>query len=165
MWHHKSGNEIVMSLLIKTILALGIVVVVIQFMQPARNKSSHLLPTDFTKVYVVPINIQSVLQNACYDCHSNNTAYPWYANFQPMAWLMASHIKNGKEKLNFSNFASYTSRRQISKLKGIANQIKDDEMPISSYKMMHNNARLSKEQKDLIMGWMNKTADSLSSSN
>ena len=75
------------------------------------------------------------------------------------------HFDNGKEKLNFSEFGSYSSRRQISKLKGIANQIKDDEMPISSYKAMHTKAKLTKEEKSLIMDWMNKTADSLSVSN
>ncbi len=149
----------------KILLALLIVFIAIQFIQPAHNKAVQVLPTDFAKVFVVPNNVQSVLQNACYDCHSNNTNYPWYSNIQPMAWIMARHIKNGKDKLNFSDFGSYTSRRQISKLKGIANQIKDDEMPISSYKMMHKNARLSKEQKDLIMDWMSRTADSLSVNN
>lgn len=78
---------------------------------------------------------------------------------------MASHINNGKDKLNFSDFGSYTNRRQISKLKEIANQIKDGEMPISSYKLMHKNARLSQTEKTLIMDWMNKMADSLSSVN
>ena len=146
----------------KILLALLVVFIAIQFIQPAHNKTVQVLPTDFAKVFVVPNNVQSVLQIACYDCHSNNTNYPWYSNIQPMAWMMARHINNGKNELNFSDFGSYTDRRQISKLKGIANQIKDDEMPIASYKMMHKKARLSKEQKDLIMDWMNKTADSLS---
>lgn len=154
-----------MSRIKKILLALLAVFIAIQFIQPAHNKTVQVLPTDFAKVFVVPDNVQTVLQNACYDCHSNNTNYPWYSNIQPMAWMMARHIKNGKDKLNFSDFGSYTSRRQISKLKGVANQIKDDEMPLSSYKMMHKNARLSKEQKDLIMDWMNKTADSLSVKN
>ncbi len=82
-----------------------------------------------------------------------------------MAWMMKRHIDNGKEKLNFSEFGSISSRRQISKLKGIANQIKDDEMPLASYKIMHSYAKLSKEQKSLIMDWMNKKADSLSIEN
>jgi hypothetical protein len=137
----------------------------IQFIRPAHNANGQVLPTDFAKVVAVPNNVLVLLQNACYDCHSNNTEYPWYSNLQPMAWMMANHIKNGKEKLNLSEFGSYTSRRQISKLKEIANQIKDGEMPIFSYKMMHKNARLSKEQRDLIMDWANSMADSLSSSN
>ena len=146
-------------------MALLIIFIVIQFIRPVRNKSGQVLATDFAKVYAVPENVQAFLQNACYDCHSNNTTYPWYANIQPMAWVMARHIKNGKDKLNFSDFGSYTSRRQISKLKGIANQIKDDEMPISSYRMMHTKANLTNDEKALIMDWMNKAADSLSAEN
>lgn len=146
----------------KTALVLVAVFVVIQFIRPAHNTNRKVLTTDLAKVVAVPNNVLTLLQNACYDCHSNNTKYPWYSNLQPMAWMMANHIKNGKEKLNFSEFGSYTGRRQISKLKEIANQIKDGEMPISSYKMMHKNARLSKEQMDLIMDWANSMADSLS---
>lgn len=149
----------------KIALVLVIVFVAIQFIQPAHNKSGQVLPTDFIKLYVVPNDVQNILQNACYDCHSNNTNYPWYSNIQPIAWLMKSHIDSGKVKLNFSEFGSYSSRRQISKLKGIANQIKDDEMPISSYKAMHTKANLTKEEKSLIIQWMNKTADSLSAIN
>ena len=154
-----------MRLIKKIALVLGIVFVAIQFIQPAHNKSGQVLPTDFTIVYTVPANVQTILQNACNDCHSNNTNYPWYSNIQPMAWMMKRHIDNGKEKLNFSEFCSYSNRRQISKLKGIAGQIKDDEMPLSSYKMMHSKAKLTKEEKDLIINWMNKTTDSLSAGN
>ncbi len=154
-----------MSRLKKILLGLLLVFIVIQFIQPARNKSKQVLPADFRQVYAVPDSLLVLLQNACYDCHSNNTVYPWYSNIQPMAWVMARHIKNGKDKLNFSDFGSYTSRRQISKLKGIANQIKDDEMPIASYKWMHKKASLTKEEKLLIMDWMNKSADSLSIEN
>ena len=149
----------------KIALVLVIVFVAIQFIQPAHNKSGQVLPTDFTIVYTVPPNVQTILQNACTDCHSNNTSYPWYSNIQPMAWIMKRHIDNGKEKLNFSEFGNYSSRRQISKLKGIANQIKDDEMPISSYKAMHTKANLTKDDKNLIIDWMNKIVDSLSASN
>lgn len=149
----------------KILLSILAVLIVIQFIQPAHNKSDELLTTDITKIYNVPDSVQQVLKIACYDCHSNNTSYPWYANIQPVAWLMTRHVKNGKEKLNFSDFGSNTIRKQKSKLKEISNQVKDDEMPISSYKMMHTKARLSKEQKKLILDWMNKTTDSLLANN
>lgn len=149
----------------KILLALAVILVALQFIQPARNKNGQVLPTDFSKIYTVPANVQGLLQNACYDCHSNNTRYPWYVNTQPMAWIMAGHIKNGKEKLNFSEFGSYPVRRQASKLKGIANSIKDDEMPLTSYRQMHNTAKLSQADKTLIIDWMQKQAESLSSIN
>lgn len=149
----------------KILLVFIAVFIAIQFIQPAHNKSEQVLPTDFAKLFILPNNVQSVLQNACYDCHSNNTKYPWYTNIQPVGWMMAKHIKNGKEKLNFSDFGSNTIRKQISKLKEIVNQVKDDEMPLSSYKLMHKNARLSAEDKTLVKDWFLKKADSLSAAN
>jgi hypothetical protein len=82
-----------------------------------------------------------------------------------MAWMLERHIKQGKEKLNFNDFGSYTNRRQISKLKEILNQIKDDEMPITSYKLMHKNAKLSQDEKNLLINWLQSTVDSLSAIN
>ena len=146
-------------------VALVIVFIAVQFIQPARNKSGQVLSRDISKIISIPDNVQSILKNACYDCHSNNTKYPWYVNIQPMGWIMAAHIKNGKDKLNFNEFGSYSRRRQISKLKGIANQIKDDDMPLTSYKMMHRNARVSQAEKTLMIDWAQKTADSISANN
>ncbi|TKK66289.1 cytochrome C [Ilyomonas limi] len=151
-----------MSLVKKVLLPLLAVFILIQFIQPAHNKSTQIMSTDITKIYNVPDNVQIALKNACYDCHSNNTSYPWYSNMQPMAWLMANHIKNGKAELNFSEFGLYTTRRQKSKLKSIASQINDGEMPLSSYMLMHKNANLSKDEKALIINWAMKTKDSLS---
>ena len=165
MWHNERRNEISMSPVKKIALAIGIIFIIIQFIQPAHNKSGQVLPNDFAKIYSAPSNVPSILQNACYDCHSNNTNYPWYSNIQPIAWIMARHISNGKEKLNFSSFGSNTTRKQISKLKEIVNQIKDGEMPITSYRLMHKNARLSQDEKTLLINWMQATADSLSINN
>ena len=98
-----------MSRIKKILLALLGVFIAIQFIQPAHNKSVQVVPADFSEIYTVPVNIQFGLQNTCYDCHSNNTVYPWYSNIQPIAWMMSRHIKNGKDKLNFSDFGSYTN--------------------------------------------------------
>ena len=79
-----------------------------------------------------------------------------------MGWLMSYHIKQGKEVLNFSEFGNYSARKQLSKLTGIANSIKDDIMPLSSYKWMHKKARISEDQKALIITWTQQIKDSLS---
>ena len=150
-----------MSWIKKILLVLLIVFIAIQFIQPARNKSVQVLPTDISKTIPVPENVKMILQTACYDCHSNNTDYPWYNYVQPVAWILANHIKHGKRNLNFSEFGSYPVRKQQSKLKAIADQIKDGEMPLYSYTMIHNNARLSKEQKAIIIDWAQNAQDSL----
>ena len=149
----------------KILLTLMVLFVAIQFIQPARNKNGQVLPTDISKSYSLPQNVWAVLKTACYDCHSNNTNYPWYVNIQPVGWIMARHIKQGKEELNFSEFGSYSPRRQASKLKSVENSIKDDDMPLSSYTLIHKNARLSQAEKALVVDWARKTRESLASKN
>ena len=134
----------------------------IQFIQPAHNTSGQVLPTDITKTLSVPDNVLNVFKNACDDCHSNNTRYPWYVNIQPMGWMMARHIKNGKDNLNFSDFGSYSQRKQGNKLRAIETSIKEGSMPLSSYTIMHTDARLSAEDKKLINDWVSVAKDSLS---
>jgi hypothetical protein len=75
--------------------------------------------------------------------------------------MMNNHIKNGKDKLNFSDFGTYSRRRQISKLRSIISQIKEDKMPLSFYTLIHKDAILSIVDKALIIDWSNKTKDSL----
>ena len=146
----------------KILFGVLMVLILIQFIQPARNKSSELSSTDIKKTFSIPENVQLVLQISCYDCHSNNTNYPWYSKIQPFGWLLAKHIKNGKAELNFNEFSSYSLRRQISKLTGIGNSVKDGTMPLTSYILIHKNARLSNEDKALLIGWAMSTEDSLS---
>lgn len=145
----------------KILLALLIVVVAIQFFQPAHNSSREVLPADITKVVNIPDNMLNNFKNSCYDCHSNNTRYPWYVYIQPMGWMMASHIKEGKANLNFSEFGTYSTRKQANKLRAISSSIKDGSMPILAYTVMHTNAKLSKANKELIISWASKTRDSL----
>ena len=130
-------------------------------MQPAHNKSGMVLPADITKTLNVPDKVLDIFKNSCYDCHSNNTRYPWYVNIQPMGWMMARHIRNGKENLNFSEFATYSKRKQANKLRAIETSIKDGSMPISSYTIMHTDARLSKEDTTVIIKWAANAKDSL----
>ncbi len=151
-----------MSVKKKIVSIVVLIVIAIQFIQPAHNKSEQASTEDFMKVFSVPENIQAVLGSACYDCHSNNTVYPWYSNIQPGAWFMSRHITEGKKLLNFSEFGMLSKRRQASKLKEISNQIKDNQMPPWSYEMMHKKARLTTEQKKIVIDWINKAVDSIS---
>ena len=146
----------------KILLAIGIVIIAIQFIHPAHNTSKQIMATDITKLVPVPDSVQTILKNACYDCHSNNTAYPWYSNVQPVDWFLANHVSGGKHNLNFSEFGSYTPKRQVNKLSGISNEVEDDGMPLWSYRLIHKNARLTANEKTLIINWANKSKDLLS---
>jgi hypothetical protein len=146
-------------------LSIGIVSIAIQLFRPSHNKSYRVLDIDISKMVATSDSVLSILKNACYDCHSNNTDYPWYSNIQPTGWLMAYHIKKAKNQLNFSDFGFYSQRRQISKLEGIANSIKDNIMPLKSYKIMHKPAQLGTNEKILLINWAQQARDSLSVKN
>lgn len=150
-----------MKLYKKGILLLLIAVVGIQFLPTTRNQNNEVLEIDFFNTFDAPNNVQQLLKNSCYDCHSNHTNYPWYHKIQPVSWLLENHIKEGKKELNFNEFGTYSKRRQKSKLKSIINQVKEDEMPLWSYTLIHRNAKLSEVDKELLIRWMDKLKDSL----
>jgi hypothetical protein len=156
-----------MKISIKKILTSGFIIfLLIQFYQPARNLDyGQVLPIHITKLYNVPSNVKTILQTSCYDCHSNNTKYPWYSYIQPVRMFMDSHIKEGKENLNFSEFGNYSERKQGNKLEQIVKQIKADEMPLASYTLIHKNAILTQENKKVLINWIERTRDSVSSQN
>ncbi|PWA05016.1 heme-binding domain-containing protein [Flavobacterium psychrotolerans] len=146
-----------MNSIIKRIAVIGLILfLLIQLYQPARNLGYEQdLTANFTKVYTVPKNVETILRTSCYDCHSNNTNYPWYSNIQPARFFMESHIKEGKENLNFNEWGNYSSRKQNNKLDRIAKQIKSNEMPLASYTLIHKNAILTPTQKVEVINWIN----------
>ena len=154
-----------MKKIIKKILFIGLIIfLLMQLYQPARNESFEQdITANFTKVYNVPKNVEAIVRTSCYDCHSNNTNYPWYSNIQPVRFFMEHHIKEAKEDLNFSEWGNYSKRKQENKLDRIVKQIKSDEMPLASYTLIHKNARLTTVQKEEIMDWLSKIKDSISS--
>lgn len=143
------------------LLFILVIFIIIQFIQPVRNQSLKIYASDISRAYQVPENVQILLKNSCYDCHSNNTRYPWYTSLQPAGWWLASHIKEGKKELNFNEFGNYSSRRQQSKLKAIASSVKDETMPLSAYLLMHKSAELSEPDKELLLNWIKIMQDSV----
>ncbi len=150
-----------MKILRKVGILLFVVFVGIQFIPTTRNESNTILTTDFVETFNPPLNLSSLLKTSCYDCHSNNTNYPWYNKVQPISWFLEGHINEAKEELNFSEFGDYSNRKKKSKLKSIMSQIKNDEMPLSSYIIMHQNARISERDKLDLEKWLTGLRDSL----
>ena len=147
------------TILKRTLQLLILAFIVIQFFRPEKNKAADIGNNDISLVYTVPAEVQQVLKTSCYDCHSNNTVYPWYAEIQPVAWWLNDHIKHGKDELNFSAFKSYSIRRQYRKLEEINDLVKKDEMPLDSYLLIHNDARLTPEQKLTLATWVESTRE------
>ena len=138
-------------------MILLVLLVIIQFIRPAENHSDKLSANDITLHYPVPDTVLSILKRSCYDCHSNNTSYPWYNRVQPVAWWLNSHVTEGKRELNFSEFASYPLKKQARKLKNTVKEIKEGDMPLNSYLWIHIDAALDQGQKNILVYW----ADSL----
>tara|TARA_R110002050_G_scaffold24157_5_gene64613 strand:- start:2321 stop:2767 length:447 start_codon:yes stop_codon:yes gene_type:complete len=135
-------------------LVLLVALVVLQFISTRSNQSTTVLSTDFAKTYDVPEDVRSILAVSCYNCHSNNTNYPWYSRVQPVGWYLENHIKKGKEELNLSEFGSYSTRKQKSKLKSMISQVDDGEMPLASYTFIHREACLSENSKKRLVDYL-----------
>ena len=150
----------------KIVVFILILFLLIQLYQPSPNRDYRkVLPENFTKLYYVPLKVQTILKTSCYDCHSNNTNYPWYSNLQPVRFFMDGHINEGKENLNFSEFGNYSRRKKVNKFDRIIKQIKSNEMPLFSYTLIHKNAILTNEDKIVLINWMEEIKDSISVKN
>lgn len=149
-----------MKILKKVLIVLLVLFVAAQAFRPAKNNSNDT-SKDISKSYVVPENVKIILAKACNDCHSNNTRYPWYAEIQPMAWWINDHVKDGKKHLNFNEFDGYRIARQYKKLEECIEEVKDGEMPLSSYTIIHKDAKLSDDEKQILFTWCEIVRDSI----
>jgi hypothetical protein len=135
--------------------------ILIQFIHPKENRSVSISPNDITNKFQVSPQVLSLLKNSCYDCHSNNTNYPWYNYVQPIAWWLQYHVNEGKSELNFSEFGGYSAKKQYHKLKSIVESQRDNWMPLGIYRWLHRDAALSDSQKLLISGWADSLAQKI----
>lgn len=149
------------KILKRTFQILLVVLIIIQFIRPEKNIAEGISNNDISKLYPMPENVQAILKTSCYDCHSNNTVYPWYSKIQPVAWWLNNHIVEGKRELNFSEFASYRIGRQYRKLNEINEQVKEGEMPLDSYLWIHKDAKLDEQQKLTLANWVTSVRDSI----
>ncbi len=145
----------------KILLGLIVLLVIIQFIRPAKN-NSNVQTNHIANKYMMPKEVKEIFAKACDDCHSNNTRYPWYANIQPVAWWLADHVKDGKKHLNFDEFMSYRPYRQYHKLEEIDEVIQEGEMPMTSYTLAHSEAKLDANQKEILINWSKALRDSMS---
>lgn len=149
------------KILKQILLGLGAVFLIAQFIRPSWNVSTEIPVGRISNAFPVPEEVDVVLRRSCYDCHSNNTVYPWYAQIQPVGWWLQSHVNDAKQEVNFDEFASYRPMRQYRKLQEIAEEVDEDLMPLPSYLYIHSDARLSDDEKTLIMEWTGAMRDSM----
>lgn len=145
----------IMRIIKKIAWGLLATLVLLQFIPASVNKTGVVSEMDIMARYPVPSAVQSVLEKACYDCHSNNTSYPWYARVQPFRLWIDGHVKDGKKELNFSEYGAYSKKRQFNKLRSIGESLEEGTMPLKSYRFLHAGAKLTDAQKAAVLKWVN----------
>jgi hypothetical protein len=139
----------------KILLILGAILIIIQFFRPEKNTSPQLITeNDISKTVAIPDELHKTFIKKCYDCHSNQTKYPWYFNIQPIAWWLAHHIEEGRGELNFSAFKTYDQKKANHKLEEIGEVIEEGEMPLTSYTLIHTDTNITPEDKQAINAWL-----------
>jgi hypothetical protein len=141
----------------KILYGLAALLILLQFVRPNKNIHEGDQPNNIAKKYAVPADVDGILKKACYDCHSNNTTYPWYANIQPVGLWLNNHVNEGKGELNFDEFLSYSPKKAKHKLEELGDVVKEGEMPLGSYTIIHKNAVLTQEEKIALTNWAQAT--------
>ena len=145
----------------KILIVLLVALVIIQFIHPGPNKSGGEQPNFIGRSFPIPEDVKPILQKACYDCHSNNTRYPWYSNIQPVDWWLTHHIKEGKAHLNFDEYTNRSLRYRYHKIEETIDQVKEHQMPLNSYTWIHKDAILTDVEKSKLIGWAQGILDTM----
>lgn len=135
----------------KILLALLVIFVLIQFFRIDKTVPEYEKSMDFMEITQPVAEVREILTNACYDCHSHETRYPWYSQVAPVSWWIKHHIDDGKKHLNFSEWGSYSEKKADHKLDECVEEVEEGKMPLSSYTITHGDADLTKEQKKLLV--------------
>jgi hypothetical protein len=144
------------------LIVLLAIFIILQFFGINRSVPQTDPNKDFMAVANPPQEIQALMHDACYDCHSNETKYPWYSHIQPGGWFMQNHIDEAREHMNFSEWGDNSTDTQMDKLKHSANMVKRKKMPLKSYLFLHPEARLTDEEIGTLSDWFNNYRESLS---
>jgi len=138
----------------KVLLSILAGLILIQFIRPEKNDSGDL-SNDYTTVMQVPDEVKDIIKTSCNDCHSNKTKYPWYSNIAPVSWFLAHHINEGKEHLNFSEWSAYNKDQKDHIIKDLEEYLEEQKMPLKSYLLIHKDAKLTQEQYEIMLTWVN----------
>lgn len=133
-------------------VALG-ALIIIQFFRIDKTNPEYDVNNDFITIHQPPEDVKLMLKEACYDCHSNESKYPWYTNVAPVSFWIKGHIDEGRKHLNYSKWGTFSDKRKNHKIEEMIDKVKEGEMPISSYKIAHSKARLSDEQRQRMVAF------------
>lgn len=142
-------------------LVLLVALVIMQFFRGEKPAVTTENPDDIHTELEISAPVSSMLKSACYDCHSNETRYPWYASVAPISWLVIHDTEEGRAELNFSEWSTFSDRRKKRKLEEIVEEVKSGNMPMPIYTITHADARLSESQVQELVAWAQARFDEM----
>jgi len=135
------------------IAALVLILIAVQFLPSGIPENKPEDDKSIANDSLIAGPVLEQFRKSCFDCHSNQVNLPWYSKVAPSSWLLAGHIKEGRSYLNFSEWASYSSRKKIGLLDDIRDEVSTGKMPLKSYLLVHREARLDSAQISSILKW------------
>lgn len=145
----------------KIIILIVLALIGIQFITIDKTNPPINSNKDFITLTDPPKDMETIIQAACYDCHSHKTEYPWYSDVAPFSWIIKEHVNNGRNHLNFSVWSDYKEKKKDHKLEECIDMIKSGEMPMKGYVFFHDEAEISQDQKMALLNWLGELRDSL----
>jgi len=144
-------------------LAIGflVVLVIIQFVPAHLPANNSDLTNDMVLTENIPDDVKLILEKACYDCHSNQTVYPWYSRIAPVSWLVAKDTREGRDELNFSEWADLKKRKKIKYLNGMAEEVEEKKMPMKIYTVIHKDAILTDVEISTLISWTKSQSEKI----
>jgi hypothetical protein len=140
---------------------LAIVVLLIQFVRPEKTNPSADAALALQQNMEVPAAVDEMLRTSCFDCHSNETEWPWYASVAPSSWLVVHDVNEGRRHLNFSEWGNYPPRVADHKLEEVIEMVEEEEMPLGVYLILHGDARLDAGQRSALVQWAGAARNSV----
>ena len=131
-----------------TFLLLGIQLVPVNRNNPAVDPSESIYVTQ-----PMAHDVNAVFERSCKDCHSNETAWPWYSYVAPVSWVVARDVHQARQKMNFSEWGSYPAQQKEDRLEEICEQVTNGEMPDRKYALFHRSARITPQERDAVCQW------------
>jgi hypothetical protein len=132
---------------------VAVLFVVAQVIRPARTNPPVDASRTIQAQLAVPPDVSEIFGRSCRDCHSNTTVWPWYSNVAPVSWLLVSHVNNGRRHMSLSNWGDYTPKEARERLEEMCKEVREGEMPMSSYVLAHTSAALTDRDRETLCAW------------
>jgi hypothetical protein len=143
-----------------SIVGVIVFLIVIQFVQPSRTNPPVIASRSLEAHVSVPIQVQTVLQRSCYNCHSSATIWPWYSHVAPVSWLVVSDVNTGRGHINFQDWEAQVSPQEGQEHLGlICKLIRERTMPPAEYRLMHKDSYIAPDEENAVCAWSQQFAE------